>query len=246
MEANEEVKEVPKMQRVRRQVPPPERPAIVAQEESESNEEPENLEEGASMVVTIMKPVALTMLLVIYIVRGISLPELLGAAYQGPTYMTMVYQHDDSDSGWLKFWGAVGNAVVFLCFILLATVLLVVLYKYRCMKVIFGWLFVSVGMLLAMFGGLVFYTWLSVHSLVLDWVTFSFLLWNFSVVGIVAVFWHAPTKLNQAYLVVISALMAMVFAYLPEWTLWSVLAIIAIYGTHALTRIYTRNMCVLC
>lgn len=31
----------------------------------------------------------------------------------------------------------------------------------------------------------------------LDAITFSFILWNFSVVGIIAIFWHGPTKINQ-------------------------------------------------
>lgn len=41
----------------------------------------------------------------------------------------------------------------------------------------------------------------------LDIISFSFILWNFSVVGIVTVFWHGPTKINQGYLILISGLL---------------------------------------
>lgn len=64
---------------------------------------------------------------------------------------------------------------------------------------------------------------LQAQNLALDSITFSFLLWNFSVVGIMSVsycikfifilgdspkiFWHAPQKVTQGYLIVISGLM---------------------------------------
>lgn len=41
----------------------------------------------------------------------------------------------------------------------------------------------------------------------MDYLTFGILIWNFSVVGIVSVFWHAPLRVNQMYLICISAFM---------------------------------------
>ena len=96
-------------------------------------------------------------------------------------------------------------------------------------------------MMLGMFGGVFVFLLLQAYNLPADWLTFAFALWNFSVVGIIAVFWHAPTKVNQAYLVLISALMvstillllniqAIFFTRLPDWTTFAILAIVAIYG----------------
>ena len=55
-------------------------------------------------------------------------------------------------------------------------------------------------------------------------------MWNFSVVGILSVFWHGPTKVNQTYLIFISGFLAIFFTRLPEWTTFAIVAIVAIYG----------------
>ena len=79
--------------------------------------------------------------------------------------------------------GVLLNALAMVAMLAGVTTLMMLLYRWRCYKLMYGWLLFSVASLLYSFGGLVLEQLLEVYAIATDRPTLSLLLYNFAAIG---------------------------------------------------------------
>ena len=94
--------------------------------------------------------------------------------------------------------------------IVVLTVVLLLDYKYECSKIFNGSLVLSSVMLLFFFSYTYLEQILRAYNTI-DYITVAIIMWNFGIGGLFCIRWKDPLLLQQAYLIVISYLMALMF-----------------------------------
>ncbi|XP_065833575.1 presenilin-2-like [Oscarella lobularis] len=191
---------------------------------NDDDDEEENVRHSIDNALLVV-PVSICMLVVIATVLSVT-------TYQNSSGNKLIYlPYDETDSsGGSQFGQAIINASVFIGIVVVMTVVLVILYKKRCYKVLHGWLILTTVALVFFFSGLYLVNILEKYNKAMDWFTFAMILWNFGIMGMFAIHWKGPLRVQQAYHIFISALLALIFIqYLPDWTTWVLLAFFVVY-----------------
>ena len=140
-------------------------------------------------VASVIRPVSITMLFVVYCVVALCNPYSLSQADcratggQNALSLVMVYRERDTDSDGARLGGSILNAVMLVLMFTVITFLMYCLYKYRCMRFIWGYLGLSVGTLLGFFGFQLIYQVIIKYDIVMDYITLGLFLFNWTVVG---------------------------------------------------------------
>lgn len=152
---------------------------------------------------------------------------------QGEAAMSEAYTvwQTDSDSTTQNLALSLGNAFVMVCVICAMTFLIVLLYKFKCMKLLIGYMILSSATLLGLLGGSMFEVAIQIYQIPIDTLTFYLAMYNFAVVGVMAVFWTKgiPTYVTQGYLIATSVILAWQLAHFDTWTTWTLLVMLALY-----------------
>ena len=186
----------------------------------------EELTAGMKNMVKLIMPVVLCMAVVC-----ISILAIEGYKEQSNVYLPYTPFHETGDiSGGEKFGQALINVIIILAVVVVLTCLLVILIKYRCYKAVTVWLIGASVLALGWFSFFYLYQVFSGLELPMDYITAVLFGWNFCVTGVVGIHWRGPLRCQQFYLISTCVLIALVFIqYLPDWTAWMLLALIAVY-----------------
>jgi len=126
---------------------------------------------------------------------------------------------------------SIGNSFIIVSFIGGVTFLIVLLYKFRFMKCLIGYMILSSASLLGFIGMTVLDVAIEKYRIPIDVVTFYAFIINFAIVGIIAIFYQKgiPTYVTQGYLVLTSVILAWQLAHFDPWTTWTLLVFLALY-----------------
>ncbi|KAL4584112.1 hypothetical protein LXL04_008702 [Taraxacum kok-saghyz] len=183
-------------------------------------------------IIRIITPVSICMFLVIILVSILDSDSSSSPSFT--TIATIAYDESTSDTEWDKFVGALLNSLVFVAVVTVVTFLLVLLFYFRCTGFLKYYMGFSAFLVLGFMGGEIALFLIQVFHIAIDCITYVLLLFNFTIVGVLAVFMSKiPIFLTQSYMVIIGVLTAYWFTMLPEWTTWVLLVAMALYDLAA-------------
>ncbi|XP_067944664.1 presenilin-1-like isoform X2 [Watersipora subatra] len=181
---------------------------------------------GAKHVILIFIPVGLCMSVVIATISSVD----FYTRDDGQYLIYTPFHPAEGDTGGKTLVKSLLNSLILIGVVVALTFFLVLAYKYRCNKLLHGWVLTSSMLIMFMFGATYAQEVLKAYNIPMDIFTAVICFLNFGAVGICSIHWKGPLKLQQAYLIIDSALMSLIFIkYLPEWTLWLVLGLLAIW-----------------
>ncbi|GKY97280.1 hypothetical protein MPSEU_000686400 [Mayamaea pseudoterrestris] len=213
-------------------------PSTVPREAAEPPSKIMNVDElvyGFESFHAIVQPVIITMILSSLAVIYINTPESRAAGEQAISHYAVTGSASEADSNGAALGQALANSLVIVGVVCGVTFLLVLLYKWRCMKLLMGYMVLASAMLLGYLAGAMWNFAIQIYGLHVDKITFYVVVFNFCLVGCGAIFYGKgiPLTVTQGYLVASSVIVAWQFSYFDPWTTWLLLIMLALYDLFA-------------
>jgi hypothetical protein len=182
----------------------------------------------------IVAPVSITMILSALVVVFFNTDETLAAGEQiyAKTYEFVDLQEGNSTQ---NLGASLVNTLVFVSIICMMTFVLVLLYKYRCLKIFYGYMVVATALLLGYITSNMFIVAINIYGWRVDKLSFALVMYNYAVVGTLAIFYQRgiPRWVTQGSLITSSVCLAWQFSYFSDWMAWTLLVMLALYDLFA-------------
>ncbi|OQS04185.1 presenilin, partial [Thraustotheca clavata] len=188
------------------------------EEEATREEAAGDLMHGINSFWAVVWPVCVTM-----VIASFAVVNFRSAALQQSMSSYLVYNEVQGAKTSTVVGQSLVNALVVIGFVTVLTFCMALLYKFNCMKLLVGYIMFSSSAILGFEGGqLVDTVFNDRFHWPLDWISFLFIMVNFSFVGVTAIFYQKgiPKLVQNAYLVLVSVILAWQFSMWPEWTTW--------------------------
>jgi len=204
-------------------------------DDNNREESPLSLEEllySASSFHAIARPVFVTMVLSSLSAVYVNNESTMEAGAKQFAEAYQVWSLDDSgDSTGKNLAMSIANTLVMVTVIAGMTFGIVLLYKFRCMKFLVGYMIMSSASLLGLLGNYMATIAISIYQIPIDVITYYSSLYNFAIVGIIAIFYQQgiPSGITQIYLVFTSVILAWHLSHFDDWTAWTLLVMLALY-----------------
>ncbi|CAJ1935656.1 unnamed protein product [Cylindrotheca closterium] len=186
---------------------------------------------STSSFYAIVVPVTCTMVLAALAVVFINNEDTVE---QGAQQMAQAYQilKIDSESSVGENIGfALANGLIMVSVICLMTFVIVMLYRFECMKCLIGYMMLCSTTLLGFLGGHMYWVAIQIYRFPVDKLSYFLVLWNFAAVGVLAIFFGRGVSkgITQGYLISTSVILAWHLDYFDEYTTWTLLFMLALY-----------------
>lgn len=179
-------------------------------------------------------PVCICMILSSLCVIHISTEETRAAGAQALSQTYEVFDLQEDNSG-QNFLASVGNTLIMVSVICVMTFVVVLLYKFKCMKFFYGYMIMVTTMLLGYFTTNMLLIVFRKYDIRVDWFSVVFVMYNFAIVGTLSIFYGKgiPKFIAQGYLICTSVVLAWQLSFFGTWTAWTLLVALALYDLFA-------------
>ena len=187
---------------------------------------------SSSSYYAIAKPVTITMILAALAVVVVNTDATIEAGEEAMSQAYQVWHVDSaSNSNGENLFKSLGNAFIMISVIGCMTFVIVFCYRMRFMMCLIGYMILCSSTLLGVLGGNLVQTALTIYDIPLDKITFALVMFNFAIVGVLAIFvgQGVPKYVTQGYLIATSVILAWHLSYFDVWTTWALLFMLALY-----------------